>query len=373
MRVLVIGAGPGGLAAAASFAAQGVEVVVAEEQPEGTILGSELMLPVMVHAFLERLGILERCMEEGVPGSEMVLVPHHGVPPMCVPLPELIEGREPRGIGITRPNLLGALRDRVAELGVEIRYGTPALIVRQEASDVVVSLGDSEETYDLVVAADGVFSRTRSAVFPEVPAPTPAGEGAWRALLQRTEKSPEQMISIVYGPDRRKVGLINVTADDMYLFMLEPAEEGRRFDRDTMPQELRSRLAGFTDQVAEARDGLHDGTYVHYSTLHLLSVPAPWHRGRVVLIGDAAHAVTPHLSYGAGLSMEDGVILADCVLDAASVEDGLKAFSERRFARCDDAVRACAKLVESELHPGDVDFNPIHVTNDVWRRLAEPA
>jgi 2-polyprenyl-6-methoxyphenol hydroxylase-like FAD-dependent oxidoreductase len=375
MRVLVIGAGPGGLAAAASFAGQGVDVLVAEEQPEDMVLGSELMLPVMVHEFLDRLGVLERCKAEGVPGSEMVLVPHHGAPPLSIPMPDIVEGREPRGIGITRPRLLGALRERVVELGAEIRYGTTALIVRQDATGAAVALGEHEETFDLVVAADGVFSRTRRAVFPEVPEPTPAGQGAWRALLRRNEKSPEQMISLVYGPGRRKVGLINVRADEMYLFMLEPTEEGRRFDRATMPRELRSRLAEFSDPVAEARDRIGDDAHVHYSALHLLSVPAPWHRGRVVLIGDAAHAVTPHLSYGAGLSIEDGVILADCVLGASGVKEGLAAFTERRFARCDGAVQSCAKLVESELRPKetDVDVNPLQVADDAWRRLGERA
>jgi len=81
--------------------------------------------------------------------------------------------------------------------------------------------------------------------------------------------------------------------------------------------------------------------------------PRPWSRGRVVLIGDAIHATTPHLAAGAGIGIEDAIVLAEEVASATRVEAALQAFEQRRWERCRMVVENSARLGEIEAQGGD--------------------
>jgi 2-polyprenyl-6-methoxyphenol hydroxylase-like FAD-dependent oxidoreductase len=74
----------------------------------------------------------------------------------------------------------------------------------------------------------------------------------------------------------------------------------------------------------------------------------PWHRGRTVLIGDAAHATTPHLAAGAGLAVEDSIVLAAAIERATSCETALQEFTARRYERC-------RMVVENSVRLGDIE------------------
>ena len=80
-------------------------------------------------------------------------------------------------------------------------------------------------------------------------------------------------------------------------------------------------------------------------------MPAPWYRGRILLIGDAAHATTPHIAYGAGMAIEDSVVLADELRRNGTVEAALEAFMRRRFDRCRLVVETSWQLSEWEVDP----------------------
>jgi 2-polyprenyl-6-methoxyphenol hydroxylase-like FAD-dependent oxidoreductase len=101
-------------------------------------------------------------------------------------------------------------------------------------------------------------------------------------------------------------------------------------------------------------------------------MPAPWHDGRAALIGDAAHATTPHIAYGAGLAVEDGVVLGDCLAAAANRAEALHTFMERRFERCrmvvENSLQICRWQQGLDLDDGDADQAAL--TNQSWYALA---
>jgi 2-polyprenyl-6-methoxyphenol hydroxylase-like FAD-dependent oxidoreductase len=375
--VLVAGGGPAGLAAAIALRHGGHEVHVIERQAPDRAQGSELLLPVMVHPVLRTLGVLDACLAAGIPGRELLISMAPGTPPLIIPLPgtESAPAGAATGIGIQRPVLHQILWEAAARAGATLTSDVALADVGNRDGQVTVRLSDgSEAAYDLLVGADGMFSETRSAVFPEIERPPRTGQAIWRARIARGADSLPQLLGVFYGPERRKAGIINVAADSQYIFMSEPAvPDGVRLDPATFSTEFRDRLAGFDGYVSQARDLLTDSTLTSYTQLHRMLVPAPWYRGRVVLIGDAAHGVTPHIAYGAGLSIEDGAVLADCLSSAGSLDAGLAAFTGRRFGRCRDAVRACELLGESELNPGQIDFDPMQVTGEAWQKLGQPA
>lgn len=376
LSVLVVGGGPAGLSSAIALRQQGHAVDVVEKYSLDRAQGSSLLLPTMLFPTLARLGALDACMDAGVGGRNLLLSPAPGVEPFPIPMSGAhvsLSEDSPTGIGIGRPALYGILRAAAERHGVRLTGNVSLTDVEQQADGVLALLSDGTSArYHLLVAADGVFSDTRRIVFPEIGDPPLTGQAAWRAKLPRVPDGCPELLAIYYGPERRKVGLINASDDCMYLFMLEPAVPDTRLDPDGLALELKSRLADFGGYVAQARERIDTGTTTYYTLLHRMIVPEPWFRGRVVLAGDAAHGVTPHLAYGAGLSIEDGVVLAESLMAADSLEKGLLGYTERRFGRCRDAVEACALLAESELRPDEITFNPIEVTGQAWARLSQP-
>jgi 2-polyprenyl-6-methoxyphenol hydroxylase-like FAD-dependent oxidoreductase len=106
--------------------------------------------------------------------------------------------------------------------------------------------------------------------------------------------------------------------------------------------------------------------------LQAILMPAPWYRGRVLLIGDAVHATTPHLAMGAGIAIEDAVVLGELLAATDELEPTLAAFMERRFDRCRLVVENSLQLGEWEKHPGDPAADPGGLMNESFAALAVP-
>jgi 2-polyprenyl-6-methoxyphenol hydroxylase-like FAD-dependent oxidoreductase len=104
--------------------------------------------------------------------------------------------------------------------------------------------------------------------------------------------------------------------------------------------------------------------------LHAILVAPPWHRGRVLLIGDAAHSTTPHLAMGAGIAIEDAVVLAELLESHDGLDDALEAFMARRYERCRLVVENSLQLGEWEKHPDDPEADPAALSNASWGALA---
>jgi 2-polyprenyl-6-methoxyphenol hydroxylase-like FAD-dependent oxidoreductase len=368
-RALVVGAGPAGLAAAISMRRHGVEVVdVAEITDRRAVIGSELSVASAMLRALDRIGAAHAVAAAGVAIDQAQMCLADGTLLGAVPFPQIAGPELPGAVGIARAVLHEVLWDAAEAAGARLRLG--ASVTRIESGDTVgVSFADgSHDRYDLVVGADGVRSTVRELVFPDAPVPWYSGQIAWRA---RVPRRTGPMLA-VYNAADRKAGLITVSPTDSYLFLLVNTPEPGRPDREDFPALLRSALAGFGGPVSEIRDDITDPAAIHYSPLNPVLVPAPWHRGRVILIGDAAHATTPHLAYGAGLAVEDGVILGETLAGAPDVETALKAFTERRWERCRMVVENGLQIQRWELQgPGAGD--PGGLTMRSQMAIAQPA
>ena len=109
-------------------------------------------------------------------------------------------------------------------------------------------------------------------------------------------------------------------------------------------------MEGYGGPVGAIRDGLKEGDYIAYSPAEQVELPPPWYRGRVVLIGDAAHAILPHMAQGAAMAMEDAVVLAELAEGSDNVADMLEAFMARRYERCLFVQRASRATADSQQH-----------------------
>ena len=163
-----------------------------------------------------------------------------------------------------------------------------------------------------------------------------------------------------------KAGFNPVSQSEMYMFVLQHVPDNPRVPQTDLHRTLAPLLEGFGGAIADVRDGLGPHSRIVYRPLEKLLLPAPWYSGRIVLIGDAAHATTPHLAAGAGIGMEDAIVLAEVLGDATSVEQALSRFMARRFERCRLVVENSALLGDLEMQAA-----PIEQQTAVSRQSAE--
>ena len=146
-------------------------------------------------------------------------------------------------------------------------------------------------------------------------------------------RPPELTHSEYWNGETTKATVIHLSQDLMYLLVVERVADHEPPTRGRYAEELRQRLTGFGGLIGQIRESITADSEIHWAPLQEVFLPAPWYRGRVVLIGDAAHAVAPHLAQGAGMAMEDALVLADELGDATPVPEALSAFMSRRFDR----------------------------------------
>ena len=190
--------------------------------------------------------------------------------------------------------------------------------MNQNAEAVEVELSDgTRASYDFVVGCDGSRSTVRSLAFSDVPEASFTGLAVWRATMPR-HKDVDCM-QMFYGPNT-KAGVNPHSRDEMFLFLVQPIRDGQRLPPDQMHVLLAEQLRDFSgDVMLHAREWVNDPAKVDYRPMNSFLLPPPWHRGRVAVIGDAAHTTTPHLATGAGIAIEDAVVLAELLAADLSV------------------------------------------------------
>jgi 2-polyprenyl-6-methoxyphenol hydroxylase-like FAD-dependent oxidoreductase len=273
------------------------------------------------------------------------------------------------GGGILRPVLHDILSRTVREAGVAVRLGIKAERMDDDGDGVDVAFSNgSTGRFDLVVAAEGIFSDTRRMLFPEAPAPLFTGQGCWRILAPRPPHI-DRTEMYVGGPV--KLGINPVSQTEMYLFVLEHVPDNPWFAPEEQLPHLTDLLAPFGGDIPTVRAGLGAESQVNYRPLEWLLLPSPWYKGRIVLIGDSAHATTPHMASGAGIAVEDGLVLAEELAGDQPVERALARFMERRFERARLVVENSVRIGEIEMAAGD-QMPATAIMGDTMHLLQQP-
>lgn len=331
-RVLVVGGGVGGLTAAATFARQGVEAVLIERRPAFDIPGVGLGQPANALRVYDALGVLEQILDTGFSYDRMYLFD---------PARRLIvehkfllgDDRVPAFCALSRLQLHEILLSAAERAGVEIRLGVTVSEIHEEGDRVAVRFSTGERaSFDLLAGFDGIRSQVRQHLFGTAFVPRPSGYGAWRVQAPRPDYVRGMEFLQGIGS---KTGAMPLSNDIMYLFHIRPEAAGANFAGQDQVQPFRERLQQYGSYVAEIAASLTPDSDIVYSPIEPLLLPWPWCRGRVVIGGDAAHTVAPHLTQGAAMAAEDAFVLAREVLDDdVPIEDRLIRYSMKRYPRC---------------------------------------
>lgn len=343
-KALVVGGGIGGLSAGIALRQAGVDVEVIELHPEFNVYGVGIIQPSNALRALDVLGLADNCMERGSPYGPVKMctstgfqVAQLGTPPM---------GRLPVHNGISRRILHQVLHDGAVANQVPVRMGITVASLDNGPDNVTVTFTDgSTGQYDLVVGSDGVYSKIRSLVLGEYK-PRYTGQSVWRYAFPRPA---ELDTGYIFLGKQSKVGLIPMTADTMYMFVVSAEGDDPKIPESELVPRMKALVAEYEAPMVRAVvDQITDPKGVIYRPLETLLLPAPWYNSRVLLIGDAVHATIPQLGQGAGLAIEDAVVLGELVQSDDSLITILDKFMNRRYDRCKMVVDASNTLGEWE-------------------------
>ena len=176
---------------------------------------------------------------------------------------------------------------------------------------------------------------------------------------------------IYFGENNIKVGLNPCSPQHMYIFATIAMPGNPRIADEDLPSKMREILAQFGGHMGMARDSIGPDSSINYRPLHAMLKQPPWHVGRIGLIGDAVHATTPHLASGAGLAIEDGLILGDMLSEGFDVEDTWTRFEARRWDRARLVVENSLMIARIE-QEGNADEEIQRLMGESSHALAKP-
>lgn len=368
--VLVIGGGFAGMAAAIELRKRGLEVDLVEVDAGWRSYGAGISLNGATFRAFRTLGIFEEYLRRGSATDGVDLFTHNGDHIGSLPTPRVAGPDVPGGGAIMRPVLAAILADATRASGAHVRLGCTFNTIRQDNNGVDVSFSDGTTgRYDLVIGADGLYSKVRDTIFQGAPKPKYSGQGVWRAVLPRPAEVQRAMMWL--GP-KIKAGVNPVSNDEMYLFVTEDRAENTFIDPAEFLRMLKELLASFSAPLVQSiREQLSDTSQINYRPLEGLLLSRPWNRGRVVLIGDAVHATTPHMASGACIGIEDAIVLAEEIERASTVAQALEKFESRRWERCRMVVENSGRLGEIEITGGDKEEHR-RIMRETMMALAAP-
>ena len=366
-KVLIIGAGIGGLSAGTALSKKGYDVEIIEKDPEWTVYGVGIIQQNNVIRAMYELGVIDDYIDAGYGFDHVKIFAPNGMEVAKIPLPPLVEGY-PANVGIARPALQRVLAESTKTSGADIRLGLTAETINDSGDVVEVTFSDgSQGKYDLVIGADGIYSQTRQAIFPEAPGPEFTGQSVWRYNFDR----PKDMEGLHVYNGRVGVGLVPMSQEQIYMYVTTPEPENPHFEKSTLVDEMKARLNMACPTLHHFADEITDHQGVVYRPLEWLMLEGDWHSGRIGLLGDAVHSTTPHLGQGAGLAIEDALVLADELTKASSPEEAFKNYRDRRFERCDYIVKSSLGICLGQLGKGPLIDNS-QATADSIAVVAKP-
>ena len=369
-NVLIVGGGLAGMTLATALVRGGIHVDLIELQPRWNVLGVGISVQGPTLRALKTIGLLDQCIDAGFGYTQVVDCDQEGKVFGIVDLPRLLGPDYPSCIGMMRPALHNVLCGAMTAEGVMPRFGltVDALHDNGDAVDVTFSDG-TRGRYDLVVGADGAYSKVRTLIFGASPKPEYTGQAVWRAMVPRPSNVAAR--NAYYGP-HHKAGFNPVSRDEMYVYLVQNVTGDPWLAPEEWPVVMRELLSDFGGYIGEIRETITDPARIVYRPVERLLLPSPWHRGRTVLIGDAVHPAPPQLASGAAIAIEDAIVLAEMLHLDRPCGEILDGFVARRYERCQLVVENSYRLGEWEKNPEMPGADPVGLQSRSFMALAKP-
>ncbi|MCA0243466.1 MAG: FAD-dependent monooxygenase [Proteobacteria bacterium] len=345
---LIVGGGIAGLGAAIALARAGVQCDVVElgEAPAG----ASLSLSGRAADALDELGIYDECLASGAPFTAQMASPvmnDAAGRPLGAPAarPAIAQAKQP--LGVFRPVFAGILERNAQGLGASLRKGVTVERLVDDGDDLsTVAFSDgTTKRYEFVIGADGIASTTRAALFPDAASPAYSGQMSVRWMIPGPALDGEGWYVGAGG----RLGFFHMPRQSLvYAPMVFTLPESRLTQADAYELVKRFLDTFSAPAVVNLRQRLRPDSSLICRPFRWHLLQAPWYRGRSLLIGDAAHATTAHMGMGAGMALEDAVVLAQCIAKAPTLQQAYASFMDRRYERVRIVVETSLALSKME-------------------------
>lgn len=345
MTVLIIGGGVAGPVAAMALQRAGLDAVIYEARPPHEAdTGGALSLAPNGLAALGVLGVEHAVAEAGLPIGRMVFADGRGRTLGEIPgLPGLPPQR-----AMWRGDLCRVLREQAQERGVRIEYGKRLAGAEQDADGITVRFTDGTTARGRVlIGADGVHSTVRSLIDPQAPGPRHVPLLNFGGMSRAETGARPGAMYFVYGR-RGFLGYWALPGGGTAWFANVPHPEpvtiaqARRVPAEEWLRRLRALYAGDTPAAA-LLEGTPPADLSPFGTPHIMPAARRWHRGRMVVTGDAAHTPSPSSGQGASLAAESAVQLARCLRDLPDTASAFAAYERLRRRRVEKVAARAAR------------------------------
>ncbi|WP_312544204.1 FAD-dependent urate hydroxylase HpxO [Pantoea eucalypti] len=343
MKAIVIGGGIGGMSSAIALEKAGIDVEVYEAVQEMKPVGAAISIWPNGVKCLNALGMKAALRELG---GNMAFMAYHdgatGVPLTRFSMAPLVQQVGEYPYPVARAELQAMLIDTFGR--ERVQFGKRVIHVEQTADGVIATFSDnSQATGDFLIAADGTHSVIREYVLEEKLERRYAGYVNWNGLVTIDERiAPADQWTTFVG-DGKRVSLMPVSGNRFYFFFDVPLPKGLPQDRSTVKADLTGYFQGWAEPVQQLIAAINPDT-TNRVEIHDIEPFSRFVKGRVALLGDAAHSTTPDIGQGGCAAMEDAVVLASTLAShSLGIEDALLRYQTRRVERVKDLVLKARK------------------------------
>jgi 2-polyprenyl-6-methoxyphenol hydroxylase-like FAD-dependent oxidoreductase len=338
-KVLIAGVGIAGLTSAIYLERAGFEVDLVEIAKEWAPVGAGIVLWPNCLKILGTLGLRAQTEAMGTAIEEMTVADENGKKISSLQFDKLFE-KGLYAVSISRADLHSILAGGLKNTNVMLNDSVDSL--DDDGTKVTVKLSSGRTSvYDLVIGADGIHSRVRTLLFGDVK-PRYAGYTAWRFLVNGEIEFDRKQAYEYWGKGGRFGIVPTGRGDSNYGFLVLNSPHGSFENKNISIEKFKHILSQFNGAAGEFIKLINEDTVLIHNDIEDIRLDK-WYKGNVVLIGDAAHAITPNLGAGALMAMEDSAIVADNLTRFDKPEDAFRAFFEARFKRvkkiCNDSYR----------------------------------
>jgi len=359
-KALVIGGGIGGLSTAIALRQAGMDVQVFEAVREVKEVGAGVTVWSNAVKAIQKLGLKDELEAIGMPATYRIIYTARGELLSKINVAQLANGLSAPILLVHRADLQGMLLRAFGEANVHL--STRCVDFTQDEKGVCARFENGSEVEgDLLIIADGIRSALRAQLFGKRPF-NYSGYATWRGIASlEDEHIPVGVSSETWGRGRR-IGLIPLNNGRMYWFAAQNLPQGAFTSEtaDEKKQRLQDLFRGWHKPVEAVIEATEPSTIIR-ADLYEMEPLKHWCQGRIALMGDAAHPMTPNMGQGACQALEDAVVLGACIQEANDLPTALQIYEEKRIQRVNRVTKQSHRIgilsqLENPLTCGVRDF-----------------
>jgi len=333
MKAAIIGAGIGGLTAAIALQQAGIEFEIYEAAPELKPVGAGIVMASNAMQVFQRMGIEKKMMEAGLEIIGAYCIDQNYKVISGLAIKEKVTSRF--GIGsyaFHRGRLQQALLSEIP--GNKIYLDKRLSSISQQSQKVELKFEDgSTAEADFVIGADGIKSAVRKNIFGDVLLRY-SGQTCWRGMAKFTLPTEKQFNSYeMWGKQKGlRFGLVPTSENEVYYFTTYYTDRNGKDEPGQVKNKILKLYSVFGELPVQLIEATPEENIIRSDIYDFVPIKQ-WWKGRVALLGDAAHATTPNLGQGGCQAVEDGYIIGKCLKENSNPEKAFEQYQNIRYKK----------------------------------------